>query len=219
MKSVYGCIYGIWNPSRTKVYVGQTTKTPAERWVQHKVVAKANKGCRKLTRAIRKYGEQMIVEPLDVAECQEDLDFLEIFYICTLDAIKQGYNCKAGGGGGQLLDGEARERQRVGIKMGQAKMTDDAKMAMRKNNSASIKATMARSNVRARVSANNRAYWAREEKNGRVLRSPEERERRRLYHQKYLARREAEGRPYARSPEAKERDRLRCRERKASKRA
>jgi len=209
MRSVYGCIYGIWNPDRTKVYVGQTTKTPAERLAGHVAKARAHKGCPKLGAAIRKHGDQMIVEPLDVAECQEDLDFLETFYVCALDAIKHGYNCMSGGGGGKLLDEEAKERRKVGTITGQMAMTEEKRTEWHANNRSANRISHARPDVRARISISvkaalahpevwahmstaSMAYWAREEAAGRVLRPPEERERNRLYMQEYRARKRAE---------------------------
>ena len=108
MKSVYGCIYAVWNPDRSHVYIGQTVNTPAERWAGHVSKARTYKGCPRLGAAIRKYerlGTPMTVEQIDTAEDQAELDFLEIFWICALDAVVRGYNCKAGGdGGGPLLE-------------------------------------------------------------------------------------------------------------------
>ena len=203
MRSVYGCIYGIWNPDRTKAYVGQTTKTPAERWAGHVRFARAHKGCPKLGAAIRKHGDQMIVEPLDVAECQEDLDFLEMFYICALDAIKQGYNCAAGGNGVHLLDEGAKERHRANtktamnhpevkrrwktaiVRLGKTRMSGSIKIGQSKMTSG---ATIA---WHANMSASAKARWARQETAGRVLLPPEKREYRRLYTREYRARRKA----------------------------
>ena len=240
MNNVYGCIYGIWNPDRTKIYVGQTTKTPAKRWAGHVRFARAKRGCPRLGAAIRKYGDQMIVEPLDVAECQADLDFLETFYICVLDAITNGYNCRSGGigSGGRLLDEEAKKRVGAGAKTGLAKMTEEERAMMFANRKVALafpevqeryrnnkevgRAKMAEE-ARVRMLAGSRTggviRWAREAANGRVLRSPEVRERGRLYMQKYAARRKAEGRPYVPSPEAKERTRQRRQEYRTRKRA
>ena len=226
MLSVYGYIYVARNPDRSKCYVGQTTKTPAERWKGHVFLARANKGCPRLGAAIRKYerlGTPMVVEQIDTAEDQATLDFLETVYICALDAVARGYNCQAGGGGGRLLDEGAKERQRAGTKAGQAAMTPEEKAEWHANNRAAlacpevkarmragIKAALARPEVKERQRAGVRAghaamtdeakarrranistYWAREEAAGRVLRSPEERECRRLYTREYRARRKA----------------------------
>ena len=245
MRSVYGYVYVAWNQDRSRCYVGQTTKTPAERWAGHVKLARAHKESPKLGNAIRKYerlGTPMVVEQIDTAEDQAELDFLETVYICALDAVVRGYNCQAGGGGGRLLDEEAKERQRAGVKAGHAAMTEEAKAVMRANLSTSNKIAYNRPNVKARNSAGvkagmaamtneawaetkanmhtgAKARWAREEAAGRVLRSPEVRERTRLYYQEYRARRKAEGRPYTLSPEAQERARQHRREYRARKRA
>jgi len=212
LRSVYGYVYVAWNQDRSRCYVGQTTKTPAERWAGHVKLARAHKESPKLGNAIRKYerlGTPMVVEQIDTAEDQAELDFLETVYICALDAVVRGYNCQAGGGGGRLLDEEAKERQRAGVKAGHAAMTEEAKTEWRANISTGSKAAQARPEVKARQSAGTRAalahpevwahmstasmaYWAREEAAGRVLRPPEERERNRLYMQEYRARKRAE---------------------------
>jgi len=163
MKSVYGCIYAVWNPDRSHVYIGQTTKTPAERWAQHVKAARARKECPKLGNAIRKYerlGTPMVVEQIDTADGQEELDFLEAVYIVALDAVVRGYNCQAGGGGGYLLDEEAKERHRVGVKAGLAAMTDEAKARMHMASKKAIKVALAHPDVRARMSAGTKAGQA-----------------------------------------------------------
>ena len=98
-----GYIYLLTSPSG-KQYVGQTTRTVAERWKQHVSAAHSNKksNCRVLNRAIKKHGHlHFIVETLE--ECEDaELDEKEIAYIQKYKTlVPHGMNLKAGGSGGK----------------------------------------------------------------------------------------------------------------------
>ncbi|MDD4389670.1 MAG: NUMOD3 domain-containing DNA-binding protein [Eubacteriales bacterium] len=97
----YGYIYKITNPINDKCYIGQTIKHPElNRWKKYKSLQ-----CKtqvKLYNALKKYGpNNFIYEILDTASDQIVLDYLEDFYIESLDTRENGYNCKGGGAKGK----------------------------------------------------------------------------------------------------------------------
>jgi group I intron endonuclease len=91
-----GFIYIIRNEVNEKVYIGQTTKSVQERFMQHLKLLKSNKN-QLIHKAIVKYGkESFYIETLE--ECSNELlDEREIFYIELYDSFNKGYNlCKGG---------------------------------------------------------------------------------------------------------------------------
>ena len=49
----------------------------------------------KFYRAVRKYGkENFVIEAIDFADTQEELDQKEVYYIKLYDSVKSGYNSK-----------------------------------------------------------------------------------------------------------------------------
>jgi group I intron endonuclease len=97
----YGYIYKLTNTINGKSYIGQTIDPPYKRWCKYK-----NMHCSaqpKLYRALKKYGsDSFIYETIDTtAPNQTELDNLENKYIIQFDSIKNGYNCKTGGGNGK----------------------------------------------------------------------------------------------------------------------
>ena len=92
-----------------KMYIGQTTKDPIIRKMQHVQSAygsgKRNNACPKLYSAIRKYGVDFILKVLEEHERENVydlcsvLDSREIELITKYDTIKSGYNCLMGGRG------------------------------------------------------------------------------------------------------------------------
>lgn len=102
-----GYIYIIKNSINNKVYIGQTTKTPQERFKIHvKDSKREDKTSRDyhIYRAMKKYGiENFYVE--EIEECEiEELDEKEIYYIALYDAYYNGYNSTLGGGGRRIVE-------------------------------------------------------------------------------------------------------------------
>lgn len=94
---MFGIIYGLENLIDHKIYIGQTHRTLAKRFSDHKY-AKTLIGC-----AIRKYGEENFVKViLEECENQEQLDDCEIKWIARLNCMDpNGYNLTAGGAHGR----------------------------------------------------------------------------------------------------------------------
>lgn len=80
-------IYKITNKLNGKAYIGQTTKSLAER-VQGHIHGRSRIG-----REILKYGrENFDFSVIDKANTKEELDELEIFWIAWYDSTRVGYN-------------------------------------------------------------------------------------------------------------------------------
>lgn len=89
-----GCVYCIENTLNGKRYIGITTRTIKERFVEH-CKAKSYIG-----KAIRKYGvENFKLYELAVANSREELCNLEVYYIEKYNTFKNGYNQTIGGDG------------------------------------------------------------------------------------------------------------------------
>lgn len=101
-----GYIYLITNNVNGKMYVGQTSKTPLQRFKMHVQDSYRNneRYNSALHRAIRKYGESNFkIETLE--ECEiESLNSKEIYWIDKLGTFKNGYNMTLGGEGSNRLD-------------------------------------------------------------------------------------------------------------------
>lgn len=95
---MHGIIYKITNKVNNKLYIGLTTMILKDRWACHKSEASANNP-RLLYKAIRKYGENnFIIEEIDNAINQIELEQKEIYYIKQLNCITPiGYNLTIGG--------------------------------------------------------------------------------------------------------------------------
>ena len=95
-------IYKITNNINNKCYIGQTIKTPEERWKEHKQHAfgtHTNDVNKSLYKAIRKYGiENFSFEVLqNNIETYEQLDKAEIYWIDFYNSFVKGYNETFGG--------------------------------------------------------------------------------------------------------------------------
>ena len=103
-----------------KQYVGQTTRTLEQRWIEH---CSKSSGCVYLHNAIEKYGRQNFkVEQIDIALDQEELDYKEMQYIELYNTLApNGYNLDLGGKGGRNVSGElnpmfGKKRPEVGLR-------------------------------------------------------------------------------------------------------
>ena len=92
----YGVIYKITNKLNGRNYVGQTTKSIEERFMQH-----ANNRKSHIGRAMIKYGvENFSIEVLEECETEERLNEREIFWIAKINCKHpNGYNLTDGGDG------------------------------------------------------------------------------------------------------------------------
>ena len=88
-------IYKITNQINDKIYVGQTIRPIQQRFTRHINDAVNNVIDTHFARAIRKYGpENFVIELIDVAETQSELNEKEQLWIHKLNATNSqyGYN-------------------------------------------------------------------------------------------------------------------------------
>ena len=96
-------IYKITNIQNNKVYIGQTIRPIKDRFNRHINDAINNIIDTHFARAIRKYGkENFIIEEIDKAQTQDELNQKEQYWIQYYNSVKEGYNetnaiCKSGG--------------------------------------------------------------------------------------------------------------------------
>lgn len=97
---VHGRIYALECTASGKRYVGQTTRTVAQRLSEH-VCNKTRRGCA-LAAALRKYGaENFVLVELEQCDSQTALDAAEQRWIRLLNTMApHGYNLRPGGRGG-----------------------------------------------------------------------------------------------------------------------
>lgn len=110
-----GEIYLIKSPSH-KIYIGQTIYNHIDRFRDHVYDAFDPKKdhCKKLNRAIRKYGkESFYIELVTKCDTITQLNTYERLYIRIFDSIKNGYNIKQGGRNG-------KHSEKTKIKIGKA---------------------------------------------------------------------------------------------------
>lgn len=86
-------IYKITNKINNKVYIGQTIRPVQDRWKRHINDALHNVLDTHFARAIRYYSpENFIIETIDTATNQEELNQKEQYWIRFYDSISNGYN-------------------------------------------------------------------------------------------------------------------------------
>jgi len=118
-------IYKITCLVNQKVYIGQTSEPIKKRFARHMGYQKDEKDT-KFYRAVRKYGkENFVIEVIDYAETQDELDQKELFYINSYDSVNKGYNSKASIGkcGGDTLS-HHQNISEIKEKIRQSKMGD-----------------------------------------------------------------------------------------------
>lgn len=86
-------IYKITNVQNNKVYIGQTIRPIQDRFNRHINDAINNILDTYFARAIRKYGkDNFIIEEIDVAKNQDELNLKEQYWIQYYQAVEKGYN-------------------------------------------------------------------------------------------------------------------------------
>lgn len=107
-----GRIYKITNIITSKIYIGCTTKTIENRFLEHKSRSKSKKHNSKLYNSINKYGiDNFIIE--EICKCNIDKMFeLEKNYILEFNSFENGYNTTYGGEGclGYKHSNEVKEK-------------------------------------------------------------------------------------------------------------
>ena len=86
-------IYKITNIQNNKVYIGQTIRPIEQRFKRHLSDALNNILDTHFARAIRKYGkENFIIEQIDEAQTQDELNQKEQYWIKYYNSVNKGYN-------------------------------------------------------------------------------------------------------------------------------
>ena len=86
-------IYKITNIQNNKVYIGQTIRPIEQRFKRHLSDALNNILDTHFARAIRKYGkDSFIIEEIDNAQTQNELNQKEQYWIRYYNSVKEGYN-------------------------------------------------------------------------------------------------------------------------------
>ena len=86
-------IYKITNIQNNKVYIGQTIRPIQQRFNRHINDALNNILDTHFARAVRKYGkENFVVEEIDKAQIQDELNKKEQYWINYYNSVEEGYN-------------------------------------------------------------------------------------------------------------------------------
>ena len=86
-------VYKITNLVNGKVYIGQSIRDIQQRFARHINDSLNCKLDTHFARAIRKYGEEnFVIELIDTAETQDELNRKEQYWIRHYDSVRHGYN-------------------------------------------------------------------------------------------------------------------------------
>lgn len=116
-------IYKITNIINGKIYIGQTSESIKQRFYRHMGYQSLDFDT-KFYRAVRKYGrENFVIEQIDSAKNQKELDEKEIYWINYYNSVDAGYNMKAtiGKKGGDTLSNHP-ELEYIKEKISKSKM-------------------------------------------------------------------------------------------------
>lgn len=93
-----GYIYKIRNVLNNRIYIGQTTRWPQDRFEEHLAAAKRKGRKTPLHRAMER--NPTMFELAIIEECPNySLDSREIYWIAKYDSYNNGYNATIGGKG------------------------------------------------------------------------------------------------------------------------
>ena len=119
-------IYKITNKINNKIYIGQTIRPVEDRWKRHINDALNNKLDTHFARAIRYYQpKNFIVEIIDNATNQEELNKKEQYWIQYYNSINNGYNetdAISKCGGNTYKSKTPEEIKKIGDKIRQSKL-------------------------------------------------------------------------------------------------
>ena len=119
-------IYKITNKINNKIYIGQTIRPVEERWKRHINDALNNILDTHFARAIRYYRpENFIVEIIDNATTQEELNKKEQYWIQYYNSTNDGYNetdAISKCGGNTYKSKTPEEMKKIGDKLRQSKL-------------------------------------------------------------------------------------------------
>ena len=126
-------IYKITNIQNNKVYIGQTIRPINDRFHRHINDAMNNTLDTHFARAIRKYGkDSFVIEEIDKATGQNELNEKEQYWIRYYDSVKNGYNetdAISKCGGNTYLSKTAEEMEEIKNKIRLTKIGDKNPMA------------------------------------------------------------------------------------------
>lgn len=128
-------IYKITNIQNNKVYIGQTIRPVKDRFHRHINDAMNNILDTHFARAIRKYGkENFVIEIIDTAQTQDELNQKEQYWIQYYDSVNQGYNetdAISKCGGNTYKNKTAEEMEAIKEKIRQSKLGKKNPMAQK----------------------------------------------------------------------------------------